>query len=275
MRRCAWIVVLASLTAFVPATPSNAGGWDSLSFPDDHYLVGEVASGTQLFYAARLRGAGALDGGPYYAYLLPIQARNSMGLGMIDPPDIPSGAIRLGTLGVSGPIDRPGYKGPYGRATLTFTVPDVPTGRYSIGFCDDPCRHGYVGWLAWAPITIVHSEEEARLLNALDRREGAMRDLRGDLRTAERARGELQDRISSLGADLRERTMALRVTGTRLANARPEPTSDRPLMTWWEAVLLAIALPVAAIVVRRRRRPGIRVPDSVPDGLLERESAGV
>jgi hypothetical protein len=275
VRRCAWIVALASLIVLVPATASNAGGWDSLHFPRDHYVIGDVASTTQLFYAAHLRGAGELDAGPYYAYLLPLGRKNSMGLGMIDPPDVPTGAIRVGTVDVSGPFHREGYKGPYGRASLTFTVPDVPTGRYSIGFCDDPCRHGYIGWLAWASITIVHTRAEGRMLAALDERSLQLMRLRDGLRHAEGIQDKLEGRIATLGADLRERTMALRVAGTRVANARPEPTSGMPLMTWWEAILLAMALLAAAIVVRRRRRPEVDVPDSVPDGLLERESTGV
>ena len=275
MRRYGRIVALASLIVFVPATASSAGGWDSLSFPRDHYLVGEVAATTQRFFAGRLNGAGDLDAGPYYAYLLPLAADDPMGLGMIDPPNIPAGAIRIGTLDVSSPFRLSANPGRYGRATLTFTVPEVPSGHYSIGFCDDPCRHGYVGWLAWASITIVHTEEEARLLAALDRRAAEMRHLRSQVRRVERAKDELGDRISSLGADLRERTMALRVAGSRQAMARPEPTSGRPLIAWWEVAMLALALVTAAIVVRRRRGPRILVPDTVPDELAEREPAGL
>lgn len=275
MRRSAWIVTLMSLLAIVPATASNAGGWDSLHFPEDHYLVGEVASTTQMFYAAQLRGAGELDAGPYYAYLLPLGDKNSMGLGMIDPPNIPTGAIRLGAIDVSGPFHRPGYRGPYGRASLTFTVPDVPTGRYSIGFCDDPCRHGYIGWMAWASITIVHTEVEGRLLAALDARSNQLRHVRGDLRKADAVTAKLDERIASLGADLRERTMALRVAGTKLAAPRPEPAPARPLIAGWGVALLALALVAAAILVRRRRMARVRIPDTVPDELVEREPAGL
>jgi hypothetical protein len=275
VRRCAWIAVLTSLPALVPATAATAGGWDSLHFPDDHYLVGEVASTTQLFYAARLKGMGELDGGPYYAYLLPPGDTNSMGLGMIDPPNIPRGALRLGAIDVSGPFHRAGYGGPYGRASLRFTVPDVPTGRYSIGFCDDPCRHGYIGWMAWASITIVHTEDEARLLAALDRRAGEMRQLRSKLRRSERLGGELEDQISSLGAEVRERTMSLRAVGARLTAARARRPGSRPVVTWWQVALLPVALVIAGVVVRRRRRPDVVVPDAVPDDLIERDHAGL
>jgi hypothetical protein len=275
VRRCAWIVAMTSLLVIAPGTAATAGGWDSLHFPEDQYLVGEVADTTQLFYAARLRGMGELDGGPYYAYLLPLGKKNSMGLGMIDPPDIPRGAIRLGAIDVSAPFHRPGYRGPYGRASLTFTVPDVPTGRYSIGFCDDPCRHGYIGWMAWASITIVHTEVEGRLFAALDRRSDQIRHVRADLRKADAVGAKLEARIASMGADLRERTMTLRAVGTRLAAAKAEPPSSQPLVTWRQVALFTFALVSAAILVRRRRRPDVDVPDTVPDDLIERDHARV
>jgi hypothetical protein len=270
-----WILALAAPFVLVPATASVAGGWDTLSFPEDHYLVGDVATTTQLFFAGRLDGAGELDAGPYYAYLLPLGDENSMGLGMIDPPNVPEGAIRLGTLQVSGPFDRPDVQGKYGRATLTFTVPDVPTGRYSIGFCDIPCRHGYVGWLAWANITIVHTEAEGRMLAALDQRGTQIRRLRDDLRRANGIQEKQEARVATLGSDLRDRTASLRAANTKLAAAPPERVSRRPLIAGWEIGILAIAILAAALVVRHRRRPRVVVPDTVPDELVERDRAGI
>jgi hypothetical protein len=274
VRRYLWIVAIAAPIVVLPASPSGAGGWDTLSFPKDHYLVGSVASTTQRFFAGRLNGAGDLDGGPYYAYLLPHDAESSIGLGMIEPPDVPAGAIRLGILEVSGPFDPPHAQGTYGRASLTFRVPDVPTGRYSIGFCDVPCRHGYIGWLAWADITIVHTETEGRMLAALDRRGTQIRRLRDDLRRAGGIQEKLEGKIDTLGVDLRERTMALRLeaANTRAAATEREPEAARPLVAGWEAGLLAVALVLAAVLIRRRRLRVV-VPDTVPDGRVERERA--
>lgn len=275
MRRTLLIVAVTALVPFVPASPSLAGGWDTLSFPRDHYLVGEVASTTQRFYAGKLRGAGDLDGGPYYAYLLPLDAENAIGLGMIEPPNVPEGAIRLGFLEVSGPFDPPHDRGRYGRASLTFTVPDVPTGRYSIGFCDIPCRHGYIGWLAWADITIVHTEAEGRMLAAIDRRGMQIRRVRSELRRAEGIQEKQERRIDALGSELRERTMDLRATDARMADVEPRPPTERPSIAGWEVWLLAMALVLSAALVRRRRRSRVLVPDTVPEELVERDRAGV
>jgi hypothetical protein len=122
-------------------------------------LAGEVT--TDVFFAG-LEGPARRPA--YYAYLLPQRATQA-GFGMIDPPTIPEGSIRLGTLGISAPLEPKRYDGVYARASLTFTVPDVATGDYAIGFCDDPCEHGYVGWLMGS-IRIVHTEQEGELLAA-------------------------------------------------------------------------------------------------------------
>ncbi|HEX6581441.1 MAG TPA: hypothetical protein VF195_11295 [Actinomycetota bacterium] len=277
MGRTLSLVPLVILIALVPASSANAGGWDSLVFPDDHYLVGEVATTTQWFFAGDLRGAGPLDGRLYHAYLLP-RGATERGLGMITPPTIPAGAIELSTLQTTGPFERPHYKGPYGRATLTFTVPEVPTGRYSIGFCDDPCEHGSVGWLAWATITIVHTEEEGRLLASLGRMDRQAWKLRSDLRRAERASQDLQDEAAALGEDVRERTLSARAAGTRIAALEavgtPAPES-RPLIPGWAAGMLAAAIIAAAVIARRRRSDVFVVPNTVPDDLVERDRAGV
>jgi hypothetical protein len=275
MRRTLSLLLLVALITLVPASSANAGGWDSLVFPDDHYLVGEVATTTQWFFAGKLRGAGPLDGRLYHAYLLPRSATDG-GFGMINPPTIPAGAIELSTLQISGPFERPHYKGLYARATLTFTVPDVPTGQHAIGFCDDPCEHGYVGWLAWATITIVHTEEEGRLLASLGRDDRQIWRLRADLRRAERESEDLHDRAAALGENLRERTLEARAAETKITSLEAHGTASRdsrPLIPGWAAAVFAASLVAAAVIVRRPRSDVFVVPDTVPDDLIERDRA--
>jgi hypothetical protein len=74
--RYALASTVVALAILLPA-PTGAGGWDSLSFPRDHYLVGQVATTTDFFYAGALEGAGLIDGRAYYAYLLPRRAAES------------------------------------------------------------------------------------------------------------------------------------------------------------------------------------------------------
>jgi hypothetical protein len=262
---------VVALAIFSPA-PAAAGGWDSLSFPRDHYLVGQVATTTDVFYAGELEAAGPIDGRAYYAYLLPRRAAES-GFAMIDPPTIPEGAIRLGVLEISEPFEPERYVGRYARATLTFTVPEVPTGDYAIGFCDDPCEHGYVGWLAWGRIRIVQTEVEGRLLAALDREQIREYRMRHDLRQATRNAEELR-------AELAESSTSLRLEPREDATTPPERIVTVPA----EDIERNVALPFAFLVVgallgltagvtiaRRHRGPAFVIPDTIPDDLELRE----
>jgi hypothetical protein len=78
---------------------------------------------------------------------VPAAAGNHGSFEQIDPPVVPRTAVTLGALTVGNAVRAAdGYR--YASAALSFTVPDVPSGRYAIGFCDDPCVHSTIGWLA-------------------------------------------------------------------------------------------------------------------------------
>jgi hypothetical protein len=269
------VIVAATIVASAvwPAGEASAGGWDSLEFRRDHYLVGEVASTTERFYAGALEGAGPIDGRTYYAYLLP-QSVAEDGFGMIDAPTIPEGSIRLGVLGISGPVYVARYDGLYGRASLTFTVPDVPTGDYAIGFCDDPCEHGYVGWLSFARIRIVHTEQEAVLLAELDRQELEGWKVRYDLRKTEREVKGMHAELHQARSDLRlERASA--VTPSERIVAVPTAAGRGSAGSWgWVLAGLVAGLAVGLLLGRRGRGrpPEAAVPDTVPEDLERLES---
>jgi hypothetical protein len=272
VRRALPFVVLFALFA---AAPARAGGWDALLFPKHVYIVGEVASVRSQFFAGELEGTGPLDGRTYYAYLL-TRSRNEL-FGMIDAPTIPRGAIRLGAVSVSGPIVAgDGY--PYGAASLSFRVPDVPSGTYPIGFCDDPCTHSTIGWLAWGWIRIVHTRFEGTLLERLDRaalETGRLRrDLRRSERTAEEAGAELIRTRAELralrdGAPSAATPMELRPSPVVRVAAMPETS-----VTWWIALLACVLGLGAGVAIGRRRSNGaFALPDTVPDDLDPREPA--
>jgi hypothetical protein len=259
------IVFVALLTT--PAAPAAAGGWDSLTFPKRHYVVGEVASTRVAFFAGALEGSGNLGGGPYHAYLLP-ETRNEGG-GMIDPPTIPPDAIELGTLTIS-PAYHRARAGRYARASLSFVVPDVPTGFYAISFCDDPCVHSSVRWLGLGLISIVHTPYEAALLDRVARERTEADRLEVVLRRSERKADDLRARLDALVQRLRdERGEA--TTPMELAGLRPVVRTavvDGPSVTWWIALLaLVCGLGAGVALARRRPEPSFVVPDTVPEEL--------
>lgn len=270
------LLPLLVTAVLAPAVPAGAGGWDSLVFREDQ-IVGEVATIRQRFFAGELQGTGPLDGGPYHAYLLP-ESRGGE-FAAIEPPNVPNDAIRLGTLSVSGPvIDDDGY--PYGVASLSFVVPDVPTGQYRIGFCDDPCVHSKVGWLASAFITIVHTRYESVLLRQAELEQRRVTALRRDVRLAERDAEEIRSTLAETRAELRtlEREQAGATTPSERASVAPVATATRApevSVTWWIALVSSLLGLVAGTALGRRSRAAQSpvVPDTVPENLEEREPA--
>jgi hypothetical protein len=245
---------------------ASAGGWDSLSFPREHYLVGEDATTSDAFFVGDMKPA---DAAVYHAYLLPRSATDG-GFGMIVPPTVPAGAIDLGILEVSEPFEHEQYGGRYARATLAFSVPDVPTGDYAIGFCDDPCVHGTVGYLAWGSIRIVHTEAEGALLAAADRDAASIYRLRHDVNHAERELLRLED-------DLREKTAALRLervdatTPSERVIVVGSPADRRSDVGRWAtlAVVGIVAVGAGVVLGRASRRPKFSVPDTIPVDVVD------
>lgn len=245
----------------VPAGQASAGGWDSLSPRRDHYLIGETAVVAGQFAANHLKGSGRIQDGPYYGYLMV----GSKDFGMIDPPVIPPLAIRLGAISFSEPVVRDG-DWLYSVGRLSFTVPDVPSGDYAIGICNEPCTEGTVGWLGFGRVRIVHTALEGELMQQL-----------GDLRSGYRSlkyRGSKAERETTKRLEAAKETKAalLAKIADLSAGSLPvpaKPADARPLVAGWAVVLLAAALLVLAagliVASRRRREAVIDVPLSPDD----------
>ena len=272
------MILVPAVALLASAVPARAGGWDSLRFRRDYYLVGHIAEVSQQFFAGKLKGAGSLDAGPYYAYLL-VDSKGT-GFGMIDPPKVPEGAIPLGTLGIHGPVVRSdGY--PYGVASLRFRVPDVPTGTYSIGFCDDPCVHSSIGWLAWGTITIAHTPYEGRLMTHLAEAEQRASAAELRARRSERATEHLRRTLEATRTRLAGARTALEAatrSGTSVAATTSSPGKSGSRV--WPIASIAVAAALATVFAaglvvgsRRARRPGVAVLDL--DTVREREPTGV
>lgn len=133
-----------------------ADGGAALDFQQEFVPPGETATATTAVWFGK-RDVARLDRGPYEAYLLPTDH-------WIKPPRIPSGAIHVGTIEFTPPLH--GHKG---LATLSFTVPDVPSASYGVYYCNDPCRIAAVGDLTGGWIRIAEDAEESRLLAERER----------------------------------------------------------------------------------------------------------
>jgi hypothetical protein len=252
MRRIGTLLVFAMAGGLVGllAPSASAGGWDSLEPQHDHYLPGQTAVLRGAFAVNRLKGTGRIEDGPYYAYLLVGSSR----YGMIDPPKIPKGAIRLGVVRF-GPVTegQDGYR--YATGSVTFTVPDVASANYAVSFCNDPCRSSTIGWLGFGRITIVHTALEARLLDARDSLKGRLLEARFDLRRNETRIEMLKAAAREAAAERRSLQEQVRTLTERLAATRQAP--DGAAIPAWAAILAIVALFAlglgAGLAIRRRR----------------------
>jgi hypothetical protein len=251
--RSRWLVAptLAITITCLSSAAAHAGGWDSLRFPRDHYLVGQVADVRSEFFAGELEGTGAITSGPYFAFLLP--GRGSFSA-MIEPPTIPKGSIPVGPLQTEGPIVRDGYR--YAIASLTFTVPDIPSGRYTIGFCDDPCVHSTVGWLGFGWITIVHTPYEAALLDRIDRQRTIRWRLKNEARKAIRAADALQLTLGRTQATVHTARLAARSSseGAIAASDPIQPERGASSVVWLAVLATILGVTVGVSIGRKRPR---------------------
>ena len=154
VRRSVLLAIVTLLAVSALAAPASAGGsW--LTPERSAYVPAETAVFRGSF------GTGSLEGriadGPYFAYLLP-QDR------WIHGHAVPASAIRLGELTIVR------TSGQSFDARLEFEVPDVPTGMYHIGYCNEPCTVDGIGDLIGGEsFAIGATRTEARLLILTER----------------------------------------------------------------------------------------------------------
>jgi hypothetical protein len=247
-----WLVAAATAGALLAMPDWAAAGGSWLETEKQYYAPGDEASARGTFGQGQLEGR--VEDGPYYAYLVP-------GYRWFEKPGtIPDYAIPLGPIAI-----RPAT-GNYccWVATLQFIVPDVPPGRYSIDYCNDPCTVNGMGDLIGGSFFVGETEEEARLMGRIERLEfkvDALARTKRELRRTEAALAKAQTRYDQLIGTLR----AVRPDEEPTA---PEPakSAGRPASAW--AVVVGLIVLVAGAWFRRRLgRPA--VPDFVPDELIE------
>jgi hypothetical protein len=216
-------VCLVLLSGFAPA---HAGG-STIEFPR-WVLVGDTVTGHGVFGAGQQE---AVSAGPWLATL-------ESGRGVVDP--IPLGEVEI----------VPAETG--WRATVTFVVPDVPTGSYSIWVANG--QGDGVGDLVGGWTVIAHTPVEGRLLTRF--RGLAVRD-----RSHTHAIEALRDARASLRRELGVSDGVAAAQGARLADLRASATdlqarlaapSERPIWPFGLAVLGAALLVVVAFLLGRR-----------------------
>ncbi len=226
----------ALLTAL--PVPAAAGG-AFLALNEDFYVAGDVIRGKTMTWLKSTYGNGHLDDGPYHAYLV---RRHEMPM----LPPLPPDAIPVGPVHVD-----PRGNGRYGMATVEFTLPDLPPGRYWIAHCNDPCTET-LGDLMATPLEVSSNATEAKLLTITERLDLRVRSLKA--RIANRILGARRTTLGSRLAALEEEVAELRAA----VEARPvEPAKERSRSSS-VTPLLAFVLPAAALGVVLGRRSGHR-----------------
>jgi hypothetical protein len=269
LRRTA-VILVAALAAIVIPAGAAAGGGAVFNFNRDYYVPGDLAVGQTVFSTSK-EHRHLLDR-TFYAYLIP-ESR------WIDPPRIPKGSVPIGTVSLDG------------LAQVSFRIPDVAPGHYTVGMCDRPCRHAYVGDLVGGWITVVGSREEARLRGLIDRLERRLDGVRGGLSKQGERANHLAKEIAGLTTTTGKWERRQAWLETRLAQLEREPTGLTFDRAGWAVAALAIAALAASMWRRRRRAPTVspsaappaKQPDEVPEWQLEgaivdeneREPAGV
>ena len=239
--RAAVVATIAVVPFVLAPTPASADGGAYITFERTHYLPGETAVGEGYVYVPK-QHQDLLERGPFYGYL-----------GGTDGSD-----VRLGTV----EFER------YGKEEfelhLAFTVPDVVGDYYTVRICNEPCSIAGFREPLTGPISIVHTEREAELLNENTKLGYRNYALGRKLRKAERQLAELQATLAD------ETDVGDASTDVLTAEvAQPSPASHvlgipatvqegRPLVEAWAmfglgaSALVAVGAIALALIFSRR-----------------------
>ena len=209
---------------------------------------------------------GRLSDGPYIAYLAPI------GIYTLEHPR----ALRLGEIQMVR-SERWGMV-----ASITFAVPEVPTGLYHLIYCNEPCTVNGIGDLMGGDaFYVAPTYREAALLARVDRLSWRLAEARQNTRQERRTAETFDHRLDAQRHELAEAEVRVATLEAQLAEVRASAANAdaprTPLVPGSAliaaAVLVAVGSVMAATIVRRRRMPEFVVPDTIPDDIETREPA--
>ena len=251
MRRGRWIGA-AMLVGATLAGPSVAwaDGGAYLDLDRTHYLPGQIAHAEGYVFVPRAKQH-LFQRGPFYLYVT--QERTPL----IEGRPIPERAVRVGTVS----IDR--ERGKTFELSASFIVPWLDGESYALGVCNEPCTISGFREPLTGTISIVATAREGELLNQVDLLNRQAWNLRRQVRKAERGHEELRAQFGA--AEVARSELAIQVRELEAAAARATQSGRRPLVSTWVALTLAGGLVTLALslAVRRRRRLGPAVPDSI------------
>jgi hypothetical protein len=248
MRAKRWFLAAALAGVSLLSTPTGAGanGGSFIGFDQTHYVPGDPGVAITSVSVPRKK-TGLFDRGPFYLFAVP-EGRLREGR------PIPDAAIRLGTFTIEK------QRGRTYELRAEFTAPQLGSGYYFMGLCNDPCTIAGFGDPLYGSVSIVATRLEGRLLSKNERLRIRLLGQRAEARKAERRvkwfEGELETQLA-FAATQRERTTAeIERLETQLAAARARaaaPSVRVPFDPWVVGAILFVTL-VAAILAFRRRR---------------------
>jgi hypothetical protein len=252
MRGRRWIgaAMLVGAT-FAGAPVAWADGGAYLDLDRTHYLPGQTARVEGYVSIPRAK-QDLIERGPFYVFVVPPRTAVTEGR------PIPGDAVRVGTVSIE--RDR----GTTFELRGSFVVPELAGRSYWLYVCNDPCTISGFREPLTGTISIVATAREGELLTEVSRLNGRNWSLRRQLGKAERANLDLRTQLAiavAEGSQMATAIRALEAGGTQ----EPLPTAERPLVPAWSAALIAVGLLglALALVVRRRRRLELGVPDPI------------
>ena len=242
-RRRFLVTVIAGASLLLAPTDAIANGGSYLEFDQTHYLSGDAGVATT--YVSVPRGkTGLFDRGPFYLFAVPEGT-------LREGRPIPASAIRLGTFTVEK------EKGSSYELRAEFTAPEITSGSYFMGLCDDPCTTAGFREPLFGSISIVATRREGELLTRLGTLQGKLfgvkREARRAERRLERVREELATQLTFGGSERERMSAQIERLETKLAAAQAEPSGRTPFDPWVVGAILLVTLVAAVLAVRRRR----------------------
>jgi hypothetical protein len=260
IRSAAALSIVAVLTLVL--TPPAVAGGSWLIPPEDAYVVGDPAAARTTFGSGQLEGK--VSDGPFVVYLVPANRWIPRNGGTTPTWAIPLGELRIAEGNNYGMV-----------ASISFTVPDVPAGSYSLDYCNVPCTIDGIGDLAGAGsfaigATLAEAHFSAavdkleRKVQSLERRTRQVPELRAQLDDADRQAAALEARNEELAASEGRLRARIGDLGDQLRAAHADSGGSSTGFTI--ALMLALLVVIIGLIVmlkrsKAARRERVAVPD--------------